>query len=222
MYLLDSGLCGDVYYYTKGVKEYVMKLCPSEEYNLNYEIEILKKLKNCYGIPILYNIKTFKNITFHGKYGNGVLCNQNVINKGDGTGLVMNYCGQLSLDNLHEVSDYQVDKILFNAFYILYNIYNMGFFHNDVHRKNFVIQEVKSHQKTYYIGKYKYILKNQKYKVTLVDFGTVTQSNQDDSASELDDVIFLNGHLKDIHKYNVYDFDCFETFFKHNFNLFIT
>lgn len=206
MKYIGSGYVGDVY----KINDYVIKIGSQSCKALYHEYNMYKTLTGTYGIPNLYKTYNMKNVKFIGINNEGIWSdnmNDN-IKFGDGFALKIDYCGK-PLKNLKPL-----DYVMFNIFYIMFNLYNRhNYNHNDAHMNNILLKEVKSFQKTYYIGKYKYVIKNQKYKAYLIDLGNISKK----SANEMNDIIFINNALK--YKYIIEDNA--ELFFKKNFYQFM-
>ena len=168
MALLDSGLFGDVYR-LKGCKvEKIVFECAEHK-----EAMYLKQLQGAYGIPKLYETKTYVIKRFFGKNGDGIYCNHRdaLVKRGPAHSIIMEYAGDLTLDNYSQFTINQLLKIMFNVSYIVHTMYNKyNLIHGDLHRRNVVLKRVKPYCKTYYIDGAKYRVSNQLYKVTLIDF----------------------------------------------------
>uniref|UniRef100_A0A6C0F9Y0 Protein kinase domain-containing protein n=1 Tax=viral metagenome TaxID=1070528 RepID=A0A6C0F9Y0_9ZZZZ len=165
---IESGETGDVYLLHNKIIEKITTYSSGV-----YEINEFKKLQGLYGIPkFLYKIE-YKNCNFKGKYNKGVLDRQTnkLINKGKGIGICMEYVGKYTLDDHSMLMKIDLEKILFNACFIAYEMWTIKKLnHGDLHRRNVIFDECKSFQKTYIIGKTKFTIRNQRYKVYLVDF----------------------------------------------------
>lgn len=183
--LVSSGLYGDAYQLSDTKIE--KRILTNKQ--TTTEICNLEKFQNVYGIPVIYNIKHYRNITFVGKNGNGVYNDKqnNFVSNGAGIGITMEYGGNLTLDNYKQLTKIQLNKALFNVFYICYLLYRKhGYIHGDLHRRNIVLKKTKPFSKTYYINYKKYKVNSQYYKVTMIDFDTSKKSK-----NEMQDVKYL-------------------------------
>ena len=206
----ESGNSGDVYvnYENATIEKMVAYRSASTE------IQNLKDLQGLYGIPEYLCTNKYSGVHFKGKYNQGIFdrTSNKFIKYGKAIGICMQYVGKYTLDNYTMLDSSNLMKIVFNACYIAYKMwitYNIN--HGDLHRCNVVFDICKPFQKTYYIGQYKYVLRNQIYKVYLVDFDSC------DHINEMHDIEKLCSYFSNF-KTNGMNI---ETFFKKNFTEFI-
>lgn len=208
--LLDSGFYGDVYKIGKGLVE---KICYSNSGNV-HEIDILEKLNGVYGIPKYYRTNKYLIKRFFGKHGDGIYCSSRdeLVKRGPACGIVMEYVGDLTLDNFNKFTYNQLLKIFFNACYTAYLMHSMHkIVHGDLHRRNVVLQRVKPYSKTYYINNEKYKITNQVYKVSLIDFDSCKPATPE---NEMDDIKYLCSFFDN--KFE--DADTVSDFFNNNYD----
>jgi len=210
MSIIDSGMYGDVYRINKTqiTKVIYTKRCTSNE------VENLQRFQGMYGIPRLYDYTFHKFKRFFGKHGNGIYSNehQSYIKRGPACSIIMEYAGELTLDNYTDFTMNQLHKVMFNTIYILYTLYaTYSMLHGDMHRRNVVLKRVNPYSKTYYINGLKYRLNNQVYKVTLIDFDNCKQPDV-----EMSDVNYLCSFFDGLYQTK----ETFDDFFEVNFNCF--
>ena len=132
------------------------------------EIENIKLMQGLYGIPKFLRANEYPNFSFKGKHNEGVFneAYDRTIKRGKATGICMEYVGKYTLDDYIVLDKSNLTKVIFNACFIAYEIWiNKSVNHGDLHRRNVVFDYCKPFQKTYYVGKYKFVLRNQVYKV---------------------------------------------------------
>ena len=210
MSILCSGLHGDVYQESDGK---IQKIIFSKEKTTN-EIQCLINFKGMYGIPKLYATKHYISTSFKGKNSEGVYCpiKNKFIMKGPAIGIIMDNVGDLTLDDFKILTNCQFQKVMFNAFYIIYTIYRkFHMVHGDLHRRNIVLKKAERYSKTYYIEGKKYRINDQYYKVSVIDFDSCRPVE-----NEVEDVIYLCSFFKD--KFILKD--TFISFFESNFKIF--
>tara|TARA_B110000977_G_C11084488_1_gene494131 strand:+ start:3444 stop:4115 length:672 start_codon:yes stop_codon:yes gene_type:complete len=186
--MLDSGLNGDVYRINRSQIE---KISPDDKMNDSIEIYFLKKLQGMYGIPKYYHNNKYQKKTFHGKHGDGIYNNDTnkLVKQGPASGIVIEYCGEMTLDNYNKLTSNQLQKVMFNVCYIMYILYiEQKILHGDLHRKNIVLKRVNPYSKTYYIENTKFKVSNQLYKVTVIDFDSCTSAN---TSNQMNDFNYL-------------------------------
>ena len=128
----------------------------------------------------------------------------------------MDYCGEFSLKSLFHFEN-KVSEIMFNVFFISYTLFsNYKMNHSDLHRGNIVFKKVKPFQKTYYIGKYKYLIKNQTLKICIIDFGNLKKSND-----PFYDIQYINMCIDRKFRYKIQKNETCEEFFKRNFYMYL-
>lgn len=210
--LIDSGLCGDIY---KINETQIEKVFYSND-GKSCEITNLELLQGIYGIPRYYHTNKYMVKRFYGKNGDGVYSEirDDLIKRGPACGIVMEYAGNLTLDNFKQLTLNQLLKIMFNVCYICFELFRKHTIsHGDLHRGNIVLKKVKPYSKTYYVHDTKYKISNQLYKVSLVDFESCKQSS---FQNQMNDFNYLCSFF-DSQFTQTSDFiSCFET----NFDIF--
>lgn len=192
MTLIDSGLYGDVYKLPGCKVEKIYFECAEQK-----EAEHLKQLQGAYGIPKLYETKSYLIKRFYGKDGDGIYCNHRdaLVKRGPAHSIIMEYAGDLTLDNYSKFTVNQLLKIMFNVCFIVFTMHQIyGLTHGDLHRRNVVLKRVKPYCKTYYINDAKYKLSNQLYKVTLIDFDNCKEATQN---NQMEDINYLCTFFED-------------------------
>jgi hypothetical protein len=208
MTLVASGLFGDVLkHHDKKVEKIVY--CTG---TTTHEIECLYKFESLYGIPKVYGTKQYNCRRFYGKQGDGVYCTSKdlLIKRGPAIGVIMDYVGDLTLDDYNSLTLNQLQKVIFNVCYIIYTIVtNYSMVHGDLHRRNVVLKKAKPFSKTYYINDIKYKISNQYYKVSIIDFDSCKPVQ-----NAMEDIVYLMSFFEG--KFSITD--DFNSFFEANFD----